>query len=134
MSWECHCEQAVERGAEHRPGSNVCCPYCGKTREHVEALDKVNALEVQLAEERAALDIALGRPTTESRPELFLGPDGLSTLPAPSTTWGRRDGAGTPVEIVAVESDFIAFRTSGSVYAAVHTLPSTLFLRDFIQL
>ena len=49
MSWECNCEKAVERGQEHRPGSYVCCPYCGKTREHVQALDIIHGLRVDIA-------------------------------------------------------------------------------------
>ena len=44
MSWECHCPGAVERGAEHRPGAHVVCPYCARTREHAELLQLVGGL------------------------------------------------------------------------------------------
>ncbi len=44
MSWECYCSEAVARGREHRPGSHIVCPYCGRTREHVDLLEVVRSL------------------------------------------------------------------------------------------
>lgn len=44
MSWECNCKEAVESSREHMPGSYLVCPFCARTRAHVELLEDVRAL------------------------------------------------------------------------------------------
>ena len=154
MSWECNCEKAVERD-ESFPGVYRWCPLCGRTREHVRELDDLKAevdmleavhrdlLREKLAAERSALDIAVGRddgvslfkegakPPTNPIAEAF---NALSAMPRAHTTWARRDGAGVPVMVVAIEDDLVAIRTAGAHHAAVHTIPASTLIRDYDQL
>lgn len=80
MSWECNCEGARERSREHRPGSHIVCPFCGRTREHVALLEEARYL-LSAAE--------AGEPITDL--------DGLARLVA--AYWG----GGGPEEVEEAE-------------------------------
>ena len=148
MSWECHCA-ATPPGRGHRTPIQVCCPYCGRRREHVE---EVLALESKLAEAMHTASLRAQSPAesdldrlyqelAESRSKAAPSPprepspqENLAALKAYHPTW-ITEGDPAVYQLVSQEmhgeDGWIALRLADDPYTVVRNVRLADFLTTY---